>query len=86
VANDKAEHFIAGVIISGVTRLVVDETSLKPWQKRAVSIGMAVLAGTLKELADSRHPRTHDASVKDAVCTYGGGVVGCVGIEIVWRF
>jgi uncharacterized protein YfiM (DUF2279 family) len=88
LGRDKAEHGAAGLVIGGITDLAISESGLRltRGQRLAVSIGMAALAGVLKEVSDSRDPAHHDASVKDATCTIAGGVLGAVVVDWTIHF
>lgn len=81
MAHDKKLHFIAGLIISGLTGLAViyllKNDNLLVFM---VSFGMSVLAGTGKEIYDSMNPDRHVADLYDAVYTFAGGLVAAIAV------
>lgn len=84
--RDKQEHFAGGAIIGAATVAALSKSPLKPWQRVLAGVAASAVVGVAKEVADHRHPHTHDCDPKDAIATVAGGVVGGFSIEWTLRF
>ncbi len=71
--NDKITHAMVSFTIAGIT-CGIAKNMLNNSREGSITIGLSVplSAGLLKEWHDSKHPKTHRASIKDFLA-------GCVG-------
>jgi uncharacterized protein YfiM (DUF2279 family) len=66
--RDKAKHAAVGFVIGTAGTLTTGD----PLQGFAIGVGV----GILKELSDSRHPKTHTCSLQDLAATAAGAAIG----------
>jgi uncharacterized protein YfiM (DUF2279 family) len=85
---DKREHFAGGFAIGAFGYLMADEIHPEwpEWKKIVTGVAASAVIGAAKELYDSRHPESHDASLKDFAATTAGGALGSCSIALLFRF
>lgn len=69
IPQDKANHFIYGLIIF---------TSISPILGVLFGLGICIVAAFMKELYDLQHKAIHTPDIYDAIWTIAGGVTGLI--------
>jgi hypothetical protein len=83
--GDRLEHAAAGFAVGFLARELVGEIrpQAKPLEKFLIAAVPVLLLALGKEAWDHEHPRTHDADLRDALATVGGGALS---LTLTWRF
>jgi hypothetical protein len=85
--SDKLKHVVIGNLIATSGALAAYYGfDLDKNKSALVGLGLAVLAGVLKEAYDSKHPHKHTADSKDAIATAAGGALGAFAIRLTFEF
>ena len=81
--QDKANHFIYGLIIFGLFKILLSRYSVKTFKRRIPLIGIIVcsLFGISKEIYDLLNKDTHTPDIYDVVITILGGLIGLLIIK-----
>lgn len=81
--QDKANHFIYGLIIFGLFKILLGRYSVKTFKRRIPLIGIIVcsLFGISKEIYDLLNKDTHTPDIYDAAITILGGLIGLLIIK-----
>lgn len=84
---DKENHILAGNLIA-VAGTLLGYYGFQLNEKHAsiVGFGLAVVAGILKEIYDSKHAGRHTVDMNDAVATSLGGILGAGLIRFKFEF
>jgi len=82
IAQDKQMHFGAGGLVSGFGYTYVFEKTQDKTKATLAGIGLAILAGTIKETIDSSQPG-NKFDVEDLAATTLGGITISVTINLI---
>jgi len=82
IEQDKQMHFMAGSLASGFGYTYVFEKTQNKKKATLAGIGLAILAGTIKETIDS-HQRNDKFDIGDLAATTLGGITISVTINLI---
>jgi uncharacterized protein YfiM (DUF2279 family) len=82
IAQDKQMHFGAGGLVSGFGYTYVFEKTQDKTKATLAGIGLAILAGTIKETIDSQQ-RNDKFDMEDLAATTLGGITISVTINLI---
>ena len=71
VPMDKVKHFIVGVV--GTIFFMAASYFLQGTFDYIAAAVLIAIVGSLKEIYDARHPKTHTADIYDFLATLAGG-------------
>ncbi len=84
IEQDKQLHFLAGGLASSYGYTYIYDKTKNKTKATFAGIGLAILAGTIKETIDSRQPR-NKFDPKDLAATTLGGITVSVTINLFNR-
>ena len=84
IEQDKQLHFLAGGLASSYGYTYVFDKTQDKTKATFAGIGLAILAGTIKETIDSRQPR-NKFDLEDLAATTLGGITVSVTINLFNR-
>jgi uncharacterized protein YfiM (DUF2279 family) len=82
IEQDKQLHFLAGGLASSYGYTYIYDKTKNKTKATIAGIGLAMLAGTIKETIDSRQPR-NKFDLEDLAATTLGGITVSVTINLI---